>query len=41
MLLHFNQFFILSNDLTKINNERREFELSVAISQFIFKYNWD
>lgn len=28
-----------SNDLAEINNERRELELSVAISQFISKYN--
>lgn len=29
-----------SNDLAEINNERRELKLSVAISQFISKYNW-
>lgn len=38
-LIHFNQFFTLCNDLAEINNERWELQLSVAISQFVSKYN--
>lgn len=39
MLIHFNQFFGLSNDLAPINNEKWELKCSFAISQFISKYN--
>lgn len=39
MLIHFNQFFGLSNDLAQINNEKWELESSFAISELISKYN--
>lgn len=39
MLIHFNQFFGLSNYLAQINNEKWELECSFAISEFISKYN--
>lgn len=39
MLIHFNQFFGLSNDLAQINNEKWELECSFAISEIISKYN--